>query len=59
MNEVREFVRRSRMRVGEEHQHGRRGQLGIFEWIVEVGGNVTHRVFIPGGKVTGIPNIWP
>ncbi|MEX0362923.1 MAG: RHS repeat domain-containing protein, partial [Allomuricauda sp.] len=35
-----------------------RGQNGIFEWIVESGGNVTHRVFIPNGKLTGIPNVW-
>jgi hypothetical protein len=35
-----------------------RGQDGIFEWIVEVGGNVTHRAFIPNGKITGIPNKW-
>ena len=35
-----------------------RGTDGIFEWIVEVNGDVTHRVFIPGGKVTGIPNKW-
>ncbi|MEC3882015.1 hypothetical protein U9S71_20400, partial [Parapedobacter sp. 10938] len=36
-----------------------RGQIGVFEWIVETGGNVTHRVFIPNGKITGIPNMWP
>lgn len=29
---------------------------GIFEWIVESGGNVTHRTFISGGKITGLPN---
>ncbi|MCD9577351.1 hypothetical protein [Flavobacterium soyae] len=33
-----------------------KGVNGIFEWIVENGGNCTHRVFIPGAKITGIPN---
>ena len=33
-----------------------RGRSGIFEWIVDGGGKLTHRVFIPGGKVTGMPN---
>ncbi len=31
---------------------------GIFEWIVD-SEQVTHRVFIPGGTVTGLPNQWP
>jgi hypothetical protein len=31
---------------------------GIYEWIVETGGNVTHRVFIPNGKVSSILNKW-
>jgi filamentous hemagglutinin len=33
------------------------GKSGIFEWIVEKG-QVTHRVFIAGGKINGIPNKW-
>lgn len=28
----------------------------IFEYIVETGRHATHRVFIPNGKINGIPN---
>lgn len=31
------------------------GKSVVFEWIVDLG-KVTHRRFIPGGKVTGYPN---
>ena len=30
------------------------GVTGRFEWIVH-GGNVTHRMFVPGGTVNGVP----
>ena len=32
----------------------------IFKWIVESGRNVTYRIFIPNGFVTGLPNkfVW-
>jgi len=29
---------------------------GIFEWIVDANGDITHRRFIAGGKITGKPN---
>lgn len=36
------------------------GAPGVFEWIVDpVSSSVTHRLFIPGGKVTGRPNQRP
>ncbi|MFV0237433.1 MAG: hypothetical protein ACK5HU_02715 [Flavobacteriales bacterium] len=35
-----------------------RGTEGIFEWLVETRGILTHRVFIPGGTITGKPNVW-
>ncbi len=34
------------------------GVSGVFEWIVD-NGLVTHRVFNPGGTVSGVPNLWP
>jgi len=34
------------------------GTNGVFEWIVDQG-SITHRRFIPGGKVTGKPNQIP
>jgi len=32
------------------------GVIGRFEWIVQ-NGEVTHRFFVPGGSINGIPNI--
>ena len=32
------------------------GKKGIFEWIYDPTIGVTHRRFIPNGKITGIPN---
>ncbi len=31
------------------------GKSGIFEWIIDQG-EVTHRLFIPNGTISGIPN---
>ena len=48
-------IRTSELRQIEGSQNGK---SGIFEWIVDQG-NVTHRRFILGGKVTGFPNQVP
>ena len=32
------------------------GQSGIFEWIYDFVEGVTHRLFIPNGRITGKPN---
>jgi len=48
-------VRTSELR---QIQGSNNGADGVFEWIVDQG-NVTHRRFIPGGTVTGLPNQIP
>ncbi len=50
-----EVVRVSELRQIEGSNNG---VGGVFEWIVDEG-NVTHRRFIPGGQVTGLPNQTP
>lgn len=50
-----EVVRVSELRQIEGSNNG---IGGVFEWIVDQG-NVTHRRFFPGGKVTGLPNQVP
>jgi hypothetical protein len=40
-------------------EHSLNGTQGVFEWVVEWSGDrqvITHERFIPGGKVTGVPN---
>ena len=34
------------------------GKVGIFEYIVNDANEITHQVFVEGGKVTGMPNIF-
>ncbi|CAK6716868.1 hypothetical protein HORM4_960010 [Vibrio harveyi] len=48
-------VRTSELR---QIQGSNNGTDGVFEWIVDQG-KVTHRRFIPGGTVTGLPNQIP
>jgi hypothetical protein len=49
------IIRTSELR---QIQGSNNGTEGIFEWIIDQGG-VTHRRFIPGGRVTGLPNQIP
>ena len=35
------------------------GKSGIFEWLVNSKGELTHQRFIPGGRITGTPNQVP
>jgi hypothetical protein len=31
------------------------GTAGRFEWIVDGSGNLTHQMFVGGGRITGVP----
>jgi len=35
------------------------GKLGIYEWLVNSKGELTHQRFIPDGRITGTPNQIP
>lgn len=35
------------------------GKLGVFEWLVNSKGELTHQRFIPAGRITGTPNQVP
>jgi hypothetical protein len=35
------------------------GKSGIFEWLVNSKGELTNQRFIPGGRITGVPNQVP
>ena len=50
-----QVVRTSELRQIEGSNNG---VDGVYEWIIDQG-NVTHRRFIPGGTVTGLPNQIP
>ena len=39
----------------EKRKGSLNGKKGIFEWIHDSSVGVTHRRFIPNGKITGIP----
>jgi filamentous hemagglutinin len=51
-NHAGNVVRTSELRQIEGSLNGKDG---IFEWIIDQN-KVTHRRFIPGGKITGMPN---
>lgn len=35
------------------------GRAGVFEWLVDSSGQLTHQRFIPDGRITGMPNQIP
>jgi filamentous hemagglutinin len=38
-------------------QGGMNGKQGVFEYINDLAGKVTHQRFVPSGKITGAPNL--